>query len=343
MRKLISLSMATLALVAAGLPTTAVLAQDQPSPVIITDVGGVDDKSFNQSAWEGLEAYGKENGLSEGPGGYFYLESKSDSDYVTNINTAIQGGANLLYGIGYKLQPAIEEAADQHTETNFVIVDSIVEKDNVASITFKDNEAAFLAGVAAAMTTKTDHVGFIGGVESEVIDRFEAGFVAGVQAVNPDIKISVEYAGHFADAPKGKQLAAAIYSDGADIIYHASGGTGLGVFSEAKDRVANDPSQELYVIGVDLDQDAEGIVEIDGEERHLTLCSTLKQVGESVKAFTEQTSKEGFKSGIQTLGLADNGVDLTTEYLADDVKKSVEEYKEQIINGDIEVPEKPEK
>lgn len=342
MRKFITLSMAALSAIGVGLPITSAVAQEAVAPVVITDVGGVDDKSFNQSAWEGLEAYGQENGLEEGPGGYFYLESKSDSDYVTNINTAIQGGSNLIFGIGYKLQPAISEAAGQHTDTNFVIVDDVIEADNVASITFKDNEAAFLAGVAAAMTTKTDHVGFIGGVESEVIDRFEAGFVAGVQAVNPDIKVNVEYAGHFADAPKGKQLAAAMYSDGVDIIYHASGGTGAGVFSEAKDRVQNDPSLELYVIGVDLDQDAEGIIEIDGEERHLTLASTLKEVGSSVKAYTEQTASEGFQAGIQNLGLADGGVDITTEYLSDEVKEAVEDYKQKIIDGEIEVPVKPE-
>lgn len=342
MRKFITLSMAALSAIGVGLPIAQVSAQETVAPVIITDVGGVDDKSFNQSAWEGLKAYGDENGLEEGPGGYFFLESKSDSDYVTNINTAIQGGSNLIFGIGYKLQPAISEAAAQHTDKNFVIVDDVIEADNVASITFKDNEAAFLAGVIAAMTTKTDHVGFIGGVESEVIDRFEAGFVAGVKAVNPDIKINVEYAGHFADAPKGKQLAAAMYSDGADIIYHASGGTGAGVFSEAKDRVKNDPSLELYVIGVDLDQDAEGIIEIDGEERHLTLSSTLKEVGTSVKSFTEQTAKEGFKAGQQNLGLADGGVDITTDQLSEDVKKAVEEYKQKIIDGEIEVPVKPE-
>ncbi|MGF3066700.1 BMP family lipoprotein [Facklamia sp. P12945] len=341
MKKLLTLSAAALTLGAATLPLATVVAQEQISPVIITDVGGVDDKSFNQSAWEGLQAYGEENELEEGPGGYFYLESKSDSDYVTNINAAIQGGSNLIFGIGYKLQPAIDEAAEQNPDGHFVIVDSVVEKDNVASITFKDNEAAFLAGVAAAMTTKTDHIGFIGGVESEVIDRFEAGFVAGAKTVNPDIEISIEYAGHFADAPKGKQLAASIYSSGADIIYHAAGGTGQGVFSEAKDRVSNDPSQELYVIGVDLDQDAEGLIEIDGEERHLTLTSTLKQVGESVKAFAEKTQAEGFEGGVQTLGLADGGVDLTTEFLTDEVKKAVEDYKQQIINGEIVVPEKP--
>lgn len=342
MRKSLLLTLAAVSLTAAALPATSVLAQDKISPVIITDVGGVDDKSFNQSAWEGLQAWGKENGAEQGVGGYDYLESKSDSDYVTNINTAMQGGYNLIFGIGYKLQPAIEEAAKQYTDGKFVIIDSVVDQPNVASITFKDNEAAFLAGVVAAMSTKTDHIGFIGGVESEVIDRFEAGFVAGAKAVKPEIKISVEYAGHFADAPKGKQLAAAIYNGGADIIYHAAGGTGQGVFSEAKDLVSNDPSKELFVIGVDSDQDAEGLVQVDGKERALTLASTLKQVGTSVNAFAEQTAKEGFKGGHTISGLKEGGVGITTDRLPEDVKKAVEEYTQKIINGEIQVPEKPE-
>ena len=293
------------------------------SAVIVTDVGGVDDKSFNQSAWEGLEQFGKENKLEKGVGGYDYLQSNSDSDYVTNLNSAVQANFSLIFGIGY------------------AIVDSVVDLPNVASLTFKDNEAAFLAGVAAAKTTKTKQVGFIGGVEGFVIDRFEAGFVEGVKAVDPSIKVEVQYAGSFADAAKGKQLAAAMYSGGADVIFHASGGTGNGVFSEAKDIVTNDPKREVYVIGVDLDQDAEGLVTVDGKERHLTLASTLKGVGSAVKKFAQETKEGKFKSGNTIYGLKDGGVDLTTAQLSPEAKKAVEEYKAKIVKGEITVPEKP--
>ena len=199
------------------------------------------------------------------------------------MNTAVNADFSLIFGIGYKLEPVINDIAKQYPDKHFAIVDSVVDQPNVASLTFKDNEASFLAGVAAAKTTTTKKVGFVGGVEGFVIDRFEAGFVAGVKAVDPEIEVKVEYAGSFADAPKGKQLAAAMYADGVDVIFHASGATGNGVFSEAKDIVANDPSKNIWVIGVDLDQDAEGIVEVDGKERHLTLASTLKGVGEAVK------------------------------------------------------------
>lgn len=341
MKKFVGLASA--ALLVASLAAPVAKAQDDNfTAIIITDIGGVDDKSFNQSAWEGLTAFGEENGLERGVDGYDYLQSNSDSDYVTHLNTAIQANYDLIYGIGFKLEAAIADIAAQYPDRHFAIVDSVVDAENVASLTFKDHEASFLAGVAAAMTTKTNKVGFVGGVEGFVIDRFEAGFVAGVQAVNPDIEVVIEYAGSFADAPKGKQLAAVMYSNDVDVIFHASGDTGSGVFTEAKDIVTNDPSREIWVIGVDRDQDPEGIVEVDGKERHLTLTSTLKQVGEAVKSFATKTKAEGFTGGHTVYGLEDGGVGLTDGQLTDEVKAAIEEYTQKIIAGEIEVPEKPE-
>lgn len=341
MKKFVGLA-STALLVASVSAPLVVKAQDNFTVAMVTDVGGVDDKSFNQSAWEGLQAFGKENNLSQGVEGYDYFQSQSDSDYITNLTSAVQTNYDLIFGIGYKLEAAIAEVAAQYPDRHFAIVDSVVDADNVASLTFKDHEASFLAGVAAAMTTKTNKVGFVGGVEGFVIDRFEAGFVAGVKAVNPDVEVVVEYAGSFADAPKGKQLAAAMYSNNVDVIFHASGDTGNGVFSEAKDIVTNDPSKEIYVIGVDRDQDAEGIVEIDGKERQLTLTSTLKQVGEAVKAFSTAAKEGKFEAGQKVYGLEDGGVGLTDGVLTDEVKAAVKEYTEKIIKGEIEVPEKPE-
>lgn len=341
MKKILKLS--AIALMAAGVvvPTLAA-AQDEFSAIMITDIGGVDDKSFNQSAWEGLTAWGEENDKERGVSGYDYLQSNSDSDFITNINTALSSNFDLIFGIGFKLEPAINDMAQQYPDRYFAIVDAVVDQPNVASLNFKDHEASFLAGVAAALTTETDHLGFVGGVEGVVIDRFEAGFVAGAKAVNPDIEITVEYAGSFGDASRGKQIAAAMYSNGADIIFHASGDTGNGVFSEAKDLVTNDPSRNLWVIGVDRDQEEEGIVTIDGEERHLTLTSTLKQVGDAVKQFAEQTEADGFEAGNTVYGLADGGVELTEGQLSDEVKETINEYRQQIIDGEIEVPETPE-
>ena len=202
---------------------------------IVTDTGGVDDKSFNQSAWEGLQAWGKENGLSK-DNGFTYFQSTSEADFANNFSQAATNGYKLVYGVGYKLAPAVTAAADENADINYVIIDSVVgDKKNVASAVYADNEAGYLAGIAAAKTTKTKQVGFVGGMESEVITRFRAGFEAGVKSVDPSIKVQVDYAGSFGDAAKGKTIAAAQYAAGADVIYQVAGGTGAGVFSEAKD------------------------------------------------------------------------------------------------------------
>lgn len=308
------------------------------SIIMVTDVGGVDDKSFNQSAWEGMEAWGEEQGLEQGPKGYDYIQSDEDSQFVTNLNTAVNNNFDLIYGIGYKLKPAMTDVAAQNPDQNFVIIDDMIEEDNVASVLFKDHEAAFLAGVAAAETTEKDHVGFIGGQESAVIDRFEAGFVAGVEAVNPDIKVDVEYAGSFGDAALGKQLAAAMYSSGVDIIYHASGDTGNGVFSEAIDRMNANPDEKLWVIGVDRDQTAEG--EYDGG--NLTLTSTLKGVGQAVQDIANASMEGNFPGGeVSNFGLAEDSVGITDGALSEEVITTVQDYKQQIVDGDITVPEAP--
>ncbi|UUX34571.1 BMP family lipoprotein [Fundicoccus culcitae] len=344
MKKFFGLAASALVLASAIVPVaTTVSAQEDEnfSVVMITDVGGVDDRSFNQSAWEGLQAFGEEQGIERGVDGYEYLQSDSDSDFIPNLNTALQANFDLIFGIGFKLEEAMAEVAAQNPDRHFAIVDSVIDAPNVASLTFLDNEAAFLAGVAAAHTTQTNHVGFIGGQEGFVIDRFEAGFVEGVKAVNPDIEITVEYAGSFGDASRGRQIAAAMYANGADIIYHASGDTGNGVFSEARDLVTNDPSLNIWVIGVDRDQVEEGQIEIDGEVRNLTLTSTLKNVGESVKLFSEKTMAGNFEAGTTIYGLADGGVGLTEGELSEEALAAVAEYTQLIIDGEIEVPEAP--
>ncbi|WP_025728540.1 BMP family lipoprotein [Atopobacter phocae] len=311
---------------------------DQFTVAMVTDIGGVDDKSFNQSAWEGLQAWGKENGLERGADGFDYIQSNSDSDFIPNLNTTINNGFDITVAIGYKLKPAITDISKKHTDKYFAIIDEVVLADNVASYTFKDNEAAFLAGVAAAETTKTNKVGFIGGAHSPVIDRFEAGFAAGVKAANPNVEVNIEYVDSFGDAAKGKQLAAAMYANGADIIYQAAGASGKGVFSEAKDIKKSDSSKAIWVIGVDRDQTDEG--NYDGG--NLTLTSTLKGVGAAIQKLANEGLEGKFPAGQHImLGLKEGAVDLTDGNLTEEVKAKVNEFKEKILNGEIEVPEKP--
>jgi len=310
---------------------------------IVTDTGGVDDKSFNQSAWEGLQAWGKENGLSK-DNGFTYFQSTSEADFANNFSQAATNGYKLVYGVGYKLAPAVKAAADENADINYVIIDSVVgDKKNVASAVFADNEAAYLAGVAAAKTTKTNKVGFIGGARGEVITRFEKGFEAGVKSVNKDISVDVQYAEDFNNPEKGRTIAATQYAAGADVIYQAAGGTGAGVFKEAKDlNEKKNEDEKVWVIGVDRDQAAEGkYTSKDGKESNFVLVSTLKQVGTTVKDIANKTEKGEFPGGqVIVYSLKDKGVDLAVTNLSEEGKKAVEDAKAKILDGSVKVPEK---
>ncbi len=310
---------------------------------IVTDTGGVDDKSFNQSAWEGLQAWGKEHNLAKDKG-FTYFQSTSEADYANNLQQAA-GSYNLIFGVGFALHNAVEEAAKDHSDLNYVLIDDVIkdQKNNVVSVTFADNESAYLAGVAAAKTTKTKQVGFVGGIESEVISRFEAGFKAGVASVDSSIKVQVDYAGSFGDNAKGKTIAAAQYAAGADVVYQVAGGTGAGVFAEAKSLNESRPENEkVWVIGVDRDQEAEGkYTSKDGKESNFVLVSTLKQVGTTVKDISNKAEKGEFPGGqVIVYSLKDKGVDLAVTNLSEEGKKAVEDAKAKILDGSVKVPAK---
>ncbi len=347
LRKLIALGFAsTMVLAACGSSDdtadttgeTAGTDTEDFSIVMVTDVSGIDDKSFNQSAWEGMKEWGAENNKEEGVDGYAYIQSDSGSDFVTNLNTAQQSNFDLIYGLGFALKPAIEDVASQNPEQKFVIVDDVIEADNVASVLFKDHEAAFLAGVAAASTTETGKVGFLGGIEGTVISRFEAGFRAGVEAVDPSVEVDVQYAASFNDAAKGRTISAGMFTNGADVVYHAAGSVGAGVFAEAIDRMNSGSDTKLWVIGVDSDQEAEG--EYDGG--NLTLTSTIKGVGTVVKDISNETMAGNFPGGeVSNYGLKEGAVDVPKGNMSDEAWAKVEEFKAKIISGEIEVPQDP--
>lgn len=302
---------------------------------LVTDGGSIDDKSFNQSAWEGLEAWGKENKLEKGVNGYNYAQSNSDADFTPNINKLIKAKYSTIFGIGYKLAPAISKTAKQNPKTNFVIIDDVVSGKNVASVTFKSEQSSFLAGVAAAETTKTNKVGFLGGVKSDVITTFEKGFIQGVHAVNPKITVDVKYAGSFTKADLGQSMATAMYNNGEDVIFHAAGGTGSGVFTAAKNLAKN--GKKVWVIGVDQDQKADGAY----KGGNVTLASAVKEVGNATKDIANKAMKDKFPGGkIVTYDLKSKGVDLVNDNMSDSAWKVVQQYKQKIINGDLTVKAK---
>src|SRR5690625_524834 len=304
---------------------------------MVTDVGGVDDKSFNQSAWEGLQAWGEEHGLEEKEN-FDYAQSDDDADYLPNLNSLVRDEFDLIFGIGYLLEPAVEEIAQNNPDTYFSIVDAVVEEDNVASITFADNESSFLVGVAAALKTETDKLGFVGGVESDIITAFDVGFYAGVKSINPDIEIDIQYAEAFDAADKGKLIASQMYNNDIDIIFHASGDTGNGVFSEAKDIKNSVPDREIWVIGVDQDQYEEGQI----GDYNVTLTSALKCVDNAVQQVSNMAMDGDFPGGeVLAFDLSDEGVGYATtneDALTSDIIEEMEEWKEKIINGEVDVP-----
>lgn len=302
---------------------------------LVTDGGSIDDKSFNQSAWEGLEAWGKENKLEKGVNGYNYAQSNSDADFTPNINKLIKAKYSTIFGIGYKLAPAIKKTAKQNPKTNFVIIDDVVSGKNVASVTFKSEQSSFLAGVAAAETTKTNKVGFLGGVKSDVITTFEKGFIQGVHAVNPKITVDVKYAGSFTKADLGQSMATAMYNNGEDVIFHAAGGTGAGAFTAAKNLAKN--GKKVWVIGVDQDQKADGAY----KGGNVTLASAVKEVGNAAKDIANKAMKDKFPGGkVVTYDLKSKGVDLVNDNMSDSAWKVVQQYRQKIINGDLTVKAK---
>lgn len=308
------------------------------SVAMVTDVGGIDDKSFNQSAWVGVQQFGEDNDLERGDGGFDYLQSNDDSDYIPNLNRLVQRDFDLIFGVGEIIESAIDEVASQRADTNFAIIDGVVEQDNVASVLFKDQEAGFLAGVTAALMTETNKVGFVGGMDISVIERFEAGFVAGVEAVDSSIEIDIDYTGAFDKAELGKATANLMYSSGVDVIFHAAGGTGNGVFAEAKERKSADADANVWVIGVDSDQYEEGKV---GED-NITLTSALKRVDKAVIEISELAKKGEFPGG-ETLkyGIVEESVGLADSRgaIPEDVEAQIQEYVDKIKNGELEVPE----
>ena len=316
-------------------------ADSKVKAAIVTDTGGVDDKSFNQSAWEGLQAWGKANKLKK-DSGFTYFQSGSESDFATNLSSAQSQGYNLIFGVGFALHDAVADAAKEHEDVNYVIIDDVIkDQKNVESVLFADNEGAYLAGIAAAMQSKTNKVGFIGGQTSDTITRFEAGFTAGAKSVKPDIDVQVQYAESFSDAAKGTTIASTMYASGVDVIYQAAGGTGTGVFTAAKEvneKLDAESDKKVWVIGVDRDQTAEGdYTSSDKKKSNFVLTSTIKQVGTVVKDIANgQVKGDKFEGGkTKTYGIKDGGVDIVTSNLPSDIKDAVEKAKEQIKNGEL--------
>lgn len=300
------------------------------------DVGGRGDQSFNDSAAAGLdqavEEFGMESQESEAEDG------EAESAREERLRTFADAGYDPIIAVGFAYAASIAKVSEEYPDVNFAIIDdSSVEADNVASLVFAEEQGSFLVGAAAALKSENDHVGFVGGVETPLIQKFEAGYVAGAQAVNPDIEIDVTYLTQvpdfsgFADPAKGKTAAQGMYDNGADIVYHASGGSGGGVFEAAAE------SGNL-AIGVDSDQ----YNTADPSVQDVILTSMLKNVNVAVYEYLSAVESGDVPSGVTTYDLAVDGVGYSTSGgFVDDITDQLDEFKQQIIDGEITVPTTP--
>ncbi len=328
---------------AAPAETTAAPADEAGSITIglVTDVGGIDDKSFNQGTWEGILRYAADNNLAESA--YRYVQSNTDADYLPNLSLFADEELDIIIAPGFLFNDAMTEVAGSYPDQKFMLIDSVVEQPNVASAVFAEHEGSFLVGVAAALKAQEagkDTVGFLGGMDFPIIQKFEAGFEQGVAAVDPNIKVLVEYAGDFANPAVGATLAAKMYDEGAYVIYHAAGGTGNGVFKEAKGRVTN--GGDVWAIGVDKDQYADGVYE-DGKS--VVLTSMVKRVDLAAYTAAKEVAEGAFSGGVKVFSLSNDGVGIPAENpnLTDEWQKQIEDFKAKVISGEITVGETPKR
>lgn len=291
---------------------------------MVFDSGGRGDKSFNDSAYAGLEKAQKELGVNIAT-----VDSKAEKDYEGNLETLAQKGNDLVFAIGITQGTALARIAPKYPKTKFAIVDAEVKAPNVRSLLFSEEQGSYLAGYAAGLATKTNKVGFVGGKSIPLIKKFEAGYFAGAKAANPNVQtLPAKYTESWDDTVIGKATAASLFAAGADVVYHAAGRCGLGVIAAAKDA-------GKLAIGVDSDQDevAKGTV----------LTSMVKRVDQAVFSTIQDVKNGAFTAGSKSYDLKANGVGLTDMKYTKDLlpagaMEKIEQAKKDIISGKITVP-----
>ena len=290
---------------------------------MVTDVGGVNDKSFNQTSWEGLQALAAEDSSFE----VKYLESKTDADYQTNINTFIDEGYDLVICVGYMLADATRAAAEANPDQKFAIIydASCADLPNVACLMFAQEQASYLVGLVAGSVTQSKTVGYVQGMVSDSMNLFGIGFITGVQEVCPDATVLQYNANNFGDIAGGSTAAKDMITKGADVIYQAAGGTGIGVINACDE-------EGIWAIGVDTDQ-------APLAPEHV-ITSAMKRVDVASQDISKAVAAGEFAAGVHLYDLSNGGVDLapTRDNIPADVLELVENAKAAVIAGDVVVP-----
>jgi len=311
---------------AAAMALAAPAAAQDFKPAVIYDLGGKFDKSFNEAAYNGAEMFKKEAGVD-----YLEFEVTNESQREQSLRKLAQRGATVIVATGFAQAPALKTVAAEFPNVKFTLIDDVVDLPNVQSIIFKEHEGSFLVGVAAAMASKTGKVGFVGGMDIPLIRKFACGYVQGAKYANPGAQVFENMTGTTGDAwndpTKGGELARSQFDRGADVVYAAAGGTGLGVYQAAKD------SGKL-AIGVDSNQNY--------LHPGTMLTSMLKRVDLAVYNAFKTTQDGTWKPGLQVLGLAEDGVGWALDennqsLVSDEMKAKVEQAKKDIVAGTIQV------
>ncbi len=292
---------------------------------MVTDVGGVNDQSFNQSAWEGLKRSKTDLGTK-----IAYKESKQDADYAPNLETFTDAEYDLIWGIGFLMGDAVKLTAQVNPDQKYAIIDFFYgdeTPENVACAIFQEEQPSFLVGYIAGKMTQSNKVGFVGGIKFPLIEKFEYGFMAGVKLANPKAEILRQYAESFTDAAKGKAITNNMYQQGADIVFHAAGGVGDGVIEAAKEK-------GKWAIGVDKDQNYLAPDNV--------LTSAMKRVDNALFDIVKQLKDGKFEGGKAVVyNLSNDGVGIaptTDKHVSQEILAEVDGLISKIKAGELVVP-----
>lgn len=314
---------------------------------MVTDAGTIDDKSFNQGTWEGIQAAAEDMNLDIK---YLKPTGTTEADYLKEIGNLYDAGYKFIVTPGFKFETSIYQAQTKYPDANFVLLDGIPHpgdynaevKENTVSIFFAEHESGFLAGVATALQLQEGQVGFIGGMEIPPVQKFNWGFQQGVNYANENLGTAIEmvaqnvvYQGSFDNVAAGQQLAAQMFDKGVDAIFCAAGGVGVGAINEAKARAKS--GEEVWIIGVDVDQYAEGIYEGD---KSIILTSAMKRIDQAAYSMIEAFQNGNFPGGqTLTLDATNDGVSIpeTNPNLSSEVEAQVEDIFNKLKSGEISV------
>ena len=291
---------------------------------LVTDIGGVEDQSFNQSAWEGLQRAGEELGVEIN-----YLSSGSDADYVPNLATFVDEEYDLIIGVGYQLADALRASAEENEDIKYAIIDDTsIDLPNVTCLSFKQEQGSYLVGYVAGLMTEKNNIGLVLGMASENMNLFGYGYCAGALDANPEITIQQGNANSFGDPAMGSTLTTNFVTNGADIVFHAAGATGTGVITECQ-------AKGIMAIGVDSDQ---SYLAPD-----TVITSALKRVDNAVFETVEKLVAGELEGGIDVFDITNAGVGIAnTDLLSADVIAAVEDIEAKLLAGEIEVPNSAE-